>query len=274
MIKYIPAAQLTLEGFHTPFDNKLSTSNRWVVMAGVIPWDKLAGVYYGHMASSTGAPTLSARMGIGAVIIKHILDIDDREVVQQIQENIYLQYFVGLSSFQIEPAFDPSLLVVIRKRLGKTMMDQFNELILKEAGVICGEKQVMAELKSVDKQPAKDNEIEPETSVKDQAVKGEPAVNEQGPAVANSGTLMVDATVAEQQIEYPTDVKLLNECRQQLERIITKGCVAQGKELPRMYKKIARKKYLNLAKKKRKSTKDIRKAIRQQLQYDFLDYWQ
>ncbi len=40
-------------------------------------------------------------------------------------------------------------------------------------------------------------------------------------------------------------------CRQQLERIITKGCVAQGKELPRMYKKIARKKYLNLAKKKR-----------------------
>ncbi|HVB04450.1 MAG TPA: transposase [Chitinophagaceae bacterium] len=83
-------------------------------MAGVIPWDKLVIVYYRHMASSTGAPTLSARMVIGAVIIKHILDIDDRELVQQNQENSYLQYFVGFGNFQVEPAFDPSLLVAIR----------------------------------------------------------------------------------------------------------------------------------------------------------------
>src|SRR3954470_18291347 len=35
----------------------------------------------------------------------------------------------------------------------------------------------------------------------------------------NSGTLMLDATVAEQQIAYPTDLKLLNEGRQQWEGI-------------------------------------------------------
>jgi IS5 family transposase len=267
VIKYIPASQLTLEGFNTPFDNNLSARNRWVVMAGVIPWDKLAAVYYRHMASSTGAPTLSARMVIGAVIIKHILDIDDREVVEQIQENIYLQYFVGFSSFQIEPAFDPSLLVAIRKRLGKTVMDQFNELILKEAGVISAEKEVKAEWKKEVSQSRKDNAIEPKSIAENPAFKAEAPINEEQPPVPNSGTLMVDATVAEQQIEYPTDVKLLNECRQQLERIITTGCIGLGIELPRMYKKIARKKYLNLAKKKRKSAKDIRKGIRQQLQY-------
>jgi len=47
------------------------------------------------MRADFGAPKLSARLMIGAVIIKHMLNIDDREVVEQIRENIYLQYFVA-----------------------------------------------------------------------------------------------------------------------------------------------------------------------------------
>ena len=66
------------------------------------------------MNSDFGAPSLSARMVIGAVIIKHMLNIDDREVVAQIQENMYLQYLVGLSGFTTKESFDPSLLVTIR----------------------------------------------------------------------------------------------------------------------------------------------------------------
>ncbi len=58
------------------------------------------------MDSDFGAPSLSARMVIGGVIIKHMLNIDDREVVAQIQENMYLQYFVGLSSFTTAVPFD------------------------------------------------------------------------------------------------------------------------------------------------------------------------
>ncbi|WP_322518523.1 transposase [Chitinophaga sancti] len=122
MIRYTPAKQLTLEGFSTPFSQQLSTTNRWVILAAKIPWDKLADVYYKKMRADFGAPTLSARMVIGAVIIKHILNIDDREVVAQITENIYLQYFVGLSSFQKEAPFDASLMVSIRKRLGIDLM--------------------------------------------------------------------------------------------------------------------------------------------------------
>ncbi len=37
---------------------------------------------------------------IGAVIIKHKLCLSDRETVAQIQENPYLQYFVGLPGYQ------------------------------------------------------------------------------------------------------------------------------------------------------------------------------
>ena len=78
---------------------------------------------------------------------------------------------------------------------------------------------------------------------------------------------MMDATVAEQQIEYPTDIKLLNEGRQQLERMIEKGCREAELAMPRMYRRIARKQYLNIAWKKNKRIKEIRRGIRQQLQY-------
>ena len=41
MIRYTPAKQLTLEGFSTPFSQQLSTTNRWVILAAKIPWNKI-----------------------------------------------------------------------------------------------------------------------------------------------------------------------------------------------------------------------------------------
>ena len=41
-----------------------------------------------------GRPSKDARLVIGAVIIKHKLNLSDRETVAQIQENPYLQHFV------------------------------------------------------------------------------------------------------------------------------------------------------------------------------------
>jgi len=285
LIRYTPQSQLSIQGFETPFDQQLDSSNRWVVLSEHIPWDKLANIYYHDMRSDFGAPSLSARMVIGAVIIKHILNIDDREVVEQISENVYLQYFVGLSSFQTSAPFDASLMVSIRKRLGKDVMDQFNEQVLREAGV----------LPKAEEQPAKEvsdwadshgddsnagdqcgtpgNEMQQqqETSTQSQSTSQDegqhPSEDKQTDTSTLSGTLLLDATVAEQQIEYPTDLKLLNESREQLERMIAKGCKALSIAQPRMYKQTARKKYLNIAKKKRKTKSQIRNGIRQQLQY-------
>jgi hypothetical protein len=44
-------------------------------------------------------------------IIKHKLCLSDAETVQQIQENPYLQYFVGLSGYQKKAPFASSLFV-------------------------------------------------------------------------------------------------------------------------------------------------------------------
>jgi hypothetical protein len=270
LIRYIPQAQLTLEGFETPFFNHLNKDNRWVKLAAIIPWDKLANIYYRKMDTDFGAPSLSARMVIGAVIIKHMLNIDDREVVAQIQENMYLQYFVGLSSFTNEVPFDPSLMVSIRYRLGQDVMEQFNQLVLQEAGVIPPtQTDVCNPTDDSDKTSgsAADEQIH-SNNQEDQ--NSEPKnVDEQEKArkKKNSGTLLLDATVAEQQIEYPTDLKLLNESRQNLERMIAKVCKTRKIPQPRMYKNNARKKYLTIAKKKKKTKKQIRRGIREQLQY-------
>lgn len=52
---------------------------------------------------------------IEAVIIKHMLDLSDREPILQLQENIFLQYFLGYSSFTNEAPFVASLFVEIRE---------------------------------------------------------------------------------------------------------------------------------------------------------------
>jgi hypothetical protein len=266
-----------LEGFQTPFSQHLNKVNRWVKLANSMPWDKLANIYYKKMNSDFGAPSLSARMVIGAVIIKHMLNIDDREVVVQIQENMYLQYFVGLSSFTTREPFDASLMVSIRYRLGQDVMEQFNQLVLQHAGVIASPP------KHVAVYPSSDTENDTATSIDDDQsittgkkkqdieeannIKNNDGTNNNNTSAANSGTLLLDATVAEQQIEYPTDLKLLNESREQLERMIKEVCKTGKLRQPRMYKNKARQQYLSVAKKKKKTKKDIRSGLRRQLQY-------
>ena len=117
MIRYHSQKQLSLAEFDWPFQTALDENNRWVKLSECIPWDELAEGYTQGLAETQGRPTKDARLVIGAVIIKHKLCLSDRETVAQIQENPYLQYFVGLPGYQMEPPFVPSLFVEIRKRM-------------------------------------------------------------------------------------------------------------------------------------------------------------
>lgn len=83
----------------------------------------------------------------------------------------------------------------------------------------------------------------------------------------NEGTMILDATCAPQNIKYPQDVNLLNEARENLEDMVDFLCAKFGYYTPRMYRRNARKDYLNLAKSKKRTSKKIRTAIKQQLQY-------
>ena len=82
-------------------------------------------------------------MIIGAVIVKHHLGLDDRGTVSMISENIYLQYFCGLTSFKTEEPFHPTLFVAIRKRMGAADFDSWNTLIIEKADALKPEKKKM-----------------------------------------------------------------------------------------------------------------------------------
>jgi hypothetical protein len=62
-------------------------------MANLIPWEEFEEEYAKNFASDIGAPALPFRMALGSLIIKERLGISDRETVEQIKENPYLQYF-------------------------------------------------------------------------------------------------------------------------------------------------------------------------------------
>jgi len=96
---------------------KLSTKNRWVIMAELMPWEEFEEEYAQNFPSETGAPAKSFRIALGSLIIKEKLGLTDRETVEQIRENPYLQYFIGLKEYQEEVELDASSLVNFRKRL-------------------------------------------------------------------------------------------------------------------------------------------------------------
>ncbi|NEP46684.1 MAG: transposase [Okeania sp. SIO2H7] len=73
-------------------------------------------------------------MALGALIIKEKLDISHRETVEQIKENPYLQYFIGLESDHNEAPFDPSMLVNFRERIDPNLINKINSDLVKTQG--------------------------------------------------------------------------------------------------------------------------------------------
>jgi len=238
MIRYISEKQLSIEEFKTPFQAKLSAENRWVKLSQVVPWDEFASAYVSIMNTGHGRPGLSPRMVLGALIIKHIEKLDDRGVILAIQENIYMQYFVGLKGFTVDPVFDPSLFVQIRKRVGRKVFDSLNADLIRS---VTGEK---------DKRHNKKNK------------------KEDGDEPKNKGKMQADATVADQYITYPTDNGILNESRKKCEKLIDKLYELDGKQgiKPRTYRRTMDRAYLNYSKKKKKSKATHRKMTRKLLE--------
>ena len=252
MIRYHSQKQLPLAEFDWPFQTALDENNRWVTMSQCIPWDALAEGYYQGLSLKQGRPTKDARLVIGAVIIKHKLCLSDEETVAQIQENPYLQYFVGLAGYQMETPFAPSLFVEIRKRMGHGVFEVFQGAIIDAVEDAKAKKKSQSQ----SEQPPEDSDYPPASSG------GTPQEEEP----EHQGKLILDATVAPQAIRYPADLSLLNEAREFSEKIIDELYPkTDWKMKPRTYREKARKAYLAIVKQRRPSGKVRRRGIKQQL---------
>ncbi len=120
------------ENFEFPFSGKLSSDNRWVLLASLIPWAKFEDGYSDEFSIEMGAPPKLFRMALGALIIKEKLGISDRETVEQIKENPDLQYFIGMYSYSNENPFDSSMLVHFRERISADLVNKVNRKMVKK----------------------------------------------------------------------------------------------------------------------------------------------
>ena len=237
MYKPIDKLQHSFLDFNQPMGLKMNPENRWIKMADLIPWDEFEIKYAELFPSETGNVAKPLRMALGALIIQTKFQYADRELVEQITENPYLQYFIGLPGYQEAAPFDASTLVLFRKRISAQMLMEANDYLL-------GHKD--------------DHNTPSSGGTTDSETESEPE---------NKGTMMIDATCAPANIRYPQDVSLLNEAREKLETILYRFHKAYGLPLPRRYKRKARKDYLAFAKSKKHTNKKIRKALRKQLGY-------
>jgi len=223
-------------------------------LAKVVPWEELTAAYNLVMNPNIGRPGKPARLVIGAMIIKHKLNYSDEETVLQIQENQYLQYFCGLDVYEDKPPFAPSLFVDIRKRMNAEMFAAF------EQGVVNQHVKIESEKNSDDEPPMNSDASDDEPPTDSDASHDEKPTT-------HSGKLLMDATVADQMIRFPTDFGLLNEAREISEYLIDAlHKQVDGKKV-RTYRQRARKDYLAISKRKKAGSKLIRKGIRKQLQY-------
>ncbi len=256
-LKYMSPMYPTLLGFETPFEQNLNPNNRWVILSKQLPWDLLVSRYQKQMRnSSMGADGINPRVAIGSIIIKHMCNLSDRETVQQIQENIYMQYFIGFSSFSNEEPFDHSLFVEFRKRLTIDDINYINEEIVKQ---FLSKEQENNTINNTAKNDKSKRKPEDESDREEEIEK---------PQVTQYGKLILDATACPQDIAYPTDINILNDAREKSEQIIDRLHDHTRSEVkPRTYREKARKDFLKVAQKKSKTKKQIRIGIRQQLQY-------
>ena len=231
--------QISLADFKQPVGMNLKESNRWVKKAQTIPWPEIEKRYAALFTNRKGNVAKPLRLALGACIIQAEYGYSDEETALQIQENPYLQYFCGYAGYDDEKLpFDPSLMVYFRKRLTPEVLGEINEMILRDT-------------KERQAKESKDDD-----NSDDAPGKG-----------GNSGTMIVDATCAPSHIRYPQDVSLLNEARENAEKLLdTIHNPADGKK-PRTYRKRARKDYLKYVRCRKHTAKMTRKAIGKQLSY-------
>ena len=141
------------------------------------------------------------------------------------------------------------MLVHFRKRLSRELVGRINE-------------QIVLNRRQTDREAQKGKQ-QPETE-ETNTEESEPS------SLKNQGKLILDATWTPADISYPTDLKLLNQAREQTEKVLDRLYEQVRDKLerkPRTYRQKARQSYLAIAKQRRPRKKKRRQAIHKQLGY-------
>jgi hypothetical protein len=90
-----------------------------VIIREIIPREKIISRLCRFYDKSHGAFGKSLRMMTAILIIMKYYRLSDREVVKQIKENRYIQYFCNVPNMGLQTFLHHSSLTVLRNRLGE-----------------------------------------------------------------------------------------------------------------------------------------------------------
>ncbi|MCH3994097.1 MAG: IS5 family transposase [Prevotella sp.] len=245
--------ELTLDAFRSSLED-LPKSNRWVKLGDTLPWDKIEKIYNSRLHNvHNGAGNKPARMIIGALLIKHKLNLSDVETVEAIRENPYMQYLLGLSAYTDQPVFEPSLFVSVRRRLGIEDYNDMSESLLKLQVRMHDGKQEEGDRREKDGNDkggtAGESSDKPYSSTKPSAPK------------PNEGLMKIDATCSDSEVRYPTDLDLLNDGLEAIDRILDRFCGMTGLPRPETRLKEIHSRYLNVIKLRKKPKGKVRECM-------------
>ena len=249
--------------FLMPFGDGLDPNNRWVRMAQLVPWHLVEEEYGRQFRRDRGGRRpLTARVALGALIVKERLGLTDRETVEQICENPYIQYFLGFGSFSSVPPFDPSVMVHFRKRLGAECVMAMNHQIIETA--------VQRTATSVVDEGCDDTDDDTGAASRhDTPADDDPAITDRDQSHDVDGVMIIDATCAPADITYPTDLKVVNQAREATERIIDdlhRPHIGIHRR-PRTYRRRAHQLFVTSIKSKKMTRNARRRAVGQQLRF-------
>ena len=165
-------------------ETMLDPSHPLFKLANMIDWSFFEKSFAPLFCADNGRPPKPIRLMTALLILKHLRNVSDEQVVAQFSENAYYQYFCGMGAFCTAAPCASSELVHFRHRIGEEGI----ELILKES--------IRVNLAIEDAR----KEEEDKASGKDG--RGRKGDKEQ--------TAFIDSTVQEKNVTYPTDSKLLN----------------------------------------------------------------
>ena len=181
---YKPSSTCRQASFFWDLETMLDSKHQLFKLANMVDWSLFENSFAPLFCRDNGRPPKPIRLMEGLLMLKHLRNVSDEQVVAQFTENAYYQYFCGMESFSTAAPCAASELVHFRHRIGEVGI----ELILKES--------IRINLVIEDKKKDEDNKKNNKDS------RGRKSDKEQ--------TAFIDSTVQEKNVTFPTDSKQLN----------------------------------------------------------------
>ena len=116
-------------GFFLGLEDQLNQKYPLYQLANLVQWERFEVAFAPLYCADNGRPAKPIRLMVSLLILKHLRNLSDENLVEQWSENLYYQYFSGELQFQCNIPCVPTELIAFRKRIGESGM----ELILQES---------------------------------------------------------------------------------------------------------------------------------------------